>query len=166
MIGLVLMLLSGCGGGQEVTPEAVRAAQAKWDKARVTDYNLEWTSKGARTAHYRVFVRDGSVKAIYSVLPDGREVVAKPAAPKFFSVDGLYTTIFDELGQLKTANPFGLPKGSKAVLRFNPDPTLGYPKSYRRDVLGTPQGLAIDVIRLDIKSTGPVPPPVGEKPDR
>ena len=34
------------------------------------------------------------------------------------------------------------------MLRFTPDPQLGYPRSYRRDVLGTPQVLAIDVTRF------------------
>ena len=165
-IALVGLLgISGCGGsGQEVTPQAVRAAQKIWDQARIRDYDLEWVSKGARNVHYKVFVREGVIQAIYSVLPDRREVVANPAQPKFYSVDGLFITIFDELGQLKTASPFGMPKGSKAVLKFNPDPKLGYPRSYRRDVLGTPQGLAIDVIRLDTHANGPVPLPAGEKP--
>lgn len=165
-IFVLLPLISGCDGGQEVTFESVRAAQAKWDQAGITNYNLEWVSKGPRNVHYRVFVRDSLVKAIYAVLPDGREVVANPAEPKFYGVDGLFITIFDEIGQLKTANPFGLPKGAKAVLRFSPDPKLGYPKSYRRDLLGTPQGLAIDVIRLDLNATGPIPLPEGEPTSR
>jgi hypothetical protein len=33
-------------------------------------------------------------------------------------------------------------------MRFTPDPKLGYPRSYRRNVLGTSLELAIDVIRL------------------
>jgi hypothetical protein len=57
--------------------------------------------------------------------------------------------IDEELAQLDTRAPFGQPKGTKAVLRFAPDPELGYPRSYRRDVLGTPLALAIDVIRLE-----------------
>src|SRR5262249_47666670 len=68
--------------------------------------------------------------------------------PKYFGVDGLFTTIADELAQLKMDRPFGQPKGTKVVMRFTPDPKLGYPRSYRRDVLGTAQGVAIDVIRL------------------
>jgi hypothetical protein len=43
------------------------------------------------------------------------------------------------------------------VLRFEPDPKLGYPRSYRRDVLGTPQALAIDVVRFEPAAT-PVAP--------
>ena len=58
-------------------------------------------------------------------------------------------TIADELAQLGTSTPFGQPKGTKSVLRFTPDPELGYPRRYRRDVLGTPLALAIDVIRFE-----------------
>ncbi len=163
---LPLLLIIGCGSGQEVTQESVRAAQTKWDKAGIKNYNLEWVSKGARNVHYRVFVRDSIVKAIYAVLPDGREVVAKPAEPKFYGVDGLFITIFDEIGQLKTASPFGMPKGVKAVLKFDPDPNLGYPRTYRRDLLGTPQGLAIDVIRLEPNATRPIPLPEGDQTGR
>ena len=54
----------------------------------------------------------------------------------------------DELAQRKSNAPFGQPKGTKSVLRFTPDPKLGYPRSYRRDVLGAPMSLAIDVVRL------------------
>ena len=63
-------------------------------------------------------------------------------------MDGLFLTIADELASLKTDNPFGQPKGTKVVMRFKPDPKLGYPLWYRRDVMGTPQGMRIDVIKL------------------
>ena len=68
-------------------------------------------------------------------------------------MDGLFTTIADELAQLKMDRPFDQPKGTKIVMRFSPDPRLGYPRFYRRDVLGTSQALAIDVIRLIPKET-------------
>ena len=83
-----------------------------------------------------------------AVAPDGRRYELHPAEPRFFGVDGLFTTIADELAQLKSDRPFGQPKGTKVVMRFTPDPKLGYPRFYRRDVLGTSQGLAIDVVRL------------------
>ena len=89
-----------------------------------------------------------------SVASDGRRFEVHPADPRFYGVDGLFTTIADELEQLKSDRPFGQPKGTKMVMRFTPDPQLGYPRSYRRDVLGTSQGLAIDVIRLIPKGAG------------
>jgi hypothetical protein len=155
---VMLALVAGCGG-QEVTPERLKAARQTWQRARIDDYDLEWTSTGARNVHYRVFVRGGTVEAIYSVLPDGREIVAKPGEPKYFGVDGLFRTIDDDLAQLGTANPFGQPAGTKIVLRFKTDPTYGYPISYRCDVLGTPQTRALDVRKFVPNPGRAIPPP-------
>ncbi len=151
--------LGGCGAGREVTPAAIREARGTWLKTGVRDYDLEWTSAGPRNAHYRVFVRDGAVRMIYSVLPDGREFEAKPAEPKFYGVDGLFLVIEDDLAQLKQPRPFGQAKGASTVMRFDPDPTYGYPRSFRRDVSGSPTGLAIDVVRFDPKPPAEIPPP-------
>ena len=54
----------------------------------------------------------------------------------------------DELALLDTDKPFGQPKGTTAVLRFTTDPTFGYLRTYRRDVMGAPSALAIDVLRF------------------
>src|SRR5207249_7466069 len=89
-----------------------------------------------------------------SILPDGKGLAVHPEKPEFYGVEGLFMIIREELAQLKTDTPFGQPKGTKAVLRFTPDPKLGYPRRYRRDVLGSPLALAIDVIRFQ-----PEPPP-------
>ena len=134
--------------GQSVTPAALAAARKAWKEAGIDDYDLEWMASGKMTAHYYVTVRGGQVQKIESIAPDGRRFEVHPAEPRFYSVQGLFTTIADELAQLKEAQPFGQPRGTKAVMRFTPDPKLGYPRSYRRNVLGTTQELAIDVIRL------------------
>jgi hypothetical protein len=166
IVGPVLLLLAlalpGCGGGVTATVDSVKAAEAKWKAAGLRNYDLEWANSGMGTGHYRVFVRDGEVKAIYSVLPGGREVVAKPGAPRMYSVDGLFTTIKDEIAQLDQPTPFGQPKGTSAILKFTPDPELGYPKAYRRDVLGTPKGVSIDVLGLDRDPPPAVPPPAAD----
>lgn len=143
------LALAGCGRGHDVTSESLLSARKAWQKANLENYNLEWTSTGASRGHYRVFVRDGKVKRVISVLPNGKQVEVHPAQPKFYSVDGLLQVIEDELAQLKADRPFNQPKGTKTVLWFSADPELGYPRKYRRDVLGTPQGESIDVIRLD-----------------
>jgi Family of unknown function (DUF6174) len=147
-LALGLVAFSGCGGGQDVTPQALRAARQTWERARLRDYDLEWTSSGAQTAHYRVSVRGGVVASVRSVLPDGREIEARTAQPQSFGIDGLFQILEEELAQRQADQPFGQPPGTTAVLRFTPDPQLGYPRSYRRDVLGVPKGIAIDVIRL------------------
>jgi hypothetical protein len=144
----ILFGVVGCSGGQVVTPKSIASARRVWAQAGIQDYDLEWISSGMITAHYYVTVRGGEVRKVESVQPDGRRFELHPAAPRFFGVDGLFTTIADELAQLKSERPFGQPKGTKVVMRFTIDAILGYPRTYRRDVLGTSQGLAIDVIRF------------------
>jgi hypothetical protein len=134
-----------------VTQQSLAAAKAKWVAVGVHDYDLEWTAIGANRAHYYVTVRGGQVRKVESIAPDGKRYEVHPAETRFYGVDGLFVTIADEMAQLQTDKPFGQAKGTKVVMRFTPDRTLGYPRSYRRDVLGTSQGLAIDVIRLMAK---------------
>jgi hypothetical protein len=155
----LLLALAGCHGGEDVTTRSLQAARRTWQQAGLRDYDLEWTSSGARTNHYRVFVRGGQVKAVYMVQPDGREVVAKSAEPRLFGVEGLFDTIEEELNQAQAEHPFGQSKGVRVVLRFNPDPKLGYPRDFHRDVLGTQQRLGIDVLRLDTHPPASIPPP-------
>ena len=159
LLAIFLTLSGGCAGGENVTAPALKVAKAKWQAAKVTDYNLEWSSSGAREGRYRVFVRGGEVKTIYSVYK-GKEIVAKPGQPRFYGVDGLFLVIEDDLAQMDTASPFGRPKGTSAVMRFEPDPTYGYPKRYVRDVVGTPQGISIDVLKFDPQPDLAIPAPV------
>jgi hypothetical protein len=139
----------GCGGGQDVTPVTIEQAKRLWKEAGIRDYELElnWRT-GPETSHYIVSVKEGEVRQIESVLPDGRRIELHPGAPRYFSVDGLFLTIADELALCKSDRPFGQPPGTKVVMRFKPDPKLGYPLWYRRDVLGTLQSIGIDVIKL------------------
>lgn len=148
-----LATLAGCAGGVAVTPESLREARARWGRANVRDYDIEWACAGPRNAQYIVTVREGRVKTIESLTPDGRRIVVKPFDTRFYSVDGLFMTIDEELAQLDQPSPFGQPKGTKAVLMFSPDPTYGYPKSFRRDVMGSPAALTIDVIRFTPANT-------------
>jgi hypothetical protein len=153
----VLLALSGCAGGEDVTARSIAEARRRWDHAGIRNYDLEWTSSGLSRAHYVVVVRGGEVRSIASILPDGKSMEVHPVEPKFYGVEGLFMVIGDELAQLRTRTPFGQPKGTKAILRFTPDPELGYPRRYRRDVLGTPLALAIDVVRFH-PQPDPVPP--------
>jgi hypothetical protein len=144
----VSLVLSGCLGGVDVTKESIAAARQRWDRAGIHDYDLEWTSAGLSRSHYVVAVRDGQVRSIRSILPDGRAFEVHPAEPRFYGVEGLFMIIADELEQLRLPTPFGQPRGAKTILRFTPDADLGYPRRYRRDVVGAPLALAIDVVRF------------------
>jgi hypothetical protein len=162
-LALGLALVSGCGGGQDVTAQALRDARATWERANIRDYDLEWGSTGAQRNRYRVFVRGGKVKAVHMLRTDGTSAEVHPATPEAFGVDGLFMVLEEELAQVQSERPFGQPKGTSVVLRFTPDPKLGYPRHFHRDVLGTPQAVAIDVLRLTPGVTGEVPrlPPDG-----
>jgi hypothetical protein len=154
---LLALALAGCGG-EDVTQQSLARARQRWERAAIRNYDLEWTSHGLSRGHYVVTVRDGQVRSITSLLPNGRSLAVHPAEPKFYGVEGLFLILGDELAQLRTDTPFGQPKGTKAVLRFTPDPEFGYPRRYRRDVLGTPLALAIDVIRFRPEPPPAVPP--------
>jgi Family of unknown function (DUF6174) len=143
------MATAGCGGGQEVTPESVQAARQLWNRAGIRDYDLDWSVSGRNNAHYLVTVRDGDVRKIESIQPDGRKFPLRSNEAGMFDVDGLFKTMDEELAVCsKAERPFDQPKGTKVVMRFKPDAKLGYPHWYHRNVLGTPASMAIDVNAL------------------
>ncbi len=147
--------ISGCSRGEAPTPESLEQAKALWTKAGVRNYDLEWTVTGAQNNHYLVTVRDGDVRKVESIRPDNKRFALKPADTRFYSVDGLFLTIADELAQLKSDHPFDQPKGTTVVMRFKPDAKLGYPHWYRRDVMGTSLSIAIDVVKLTPEGATP-----------
>ena len=144
----LLLAIAGCAGGEPVTDASLASARRLWDRARVRDYDLEWTSRGQSQAHYRVEVRGGEVRSVEMLQPNGQVTQAHPGNPRFYGVEGLFLTIGEDLAQLRQPEPFGQPKGTRVVLRFSPDPKFGYPRHYRRDVLGTSQAVALDVVRF------------------
>ncbi len=158
LAALMLPVLAGCSGGENVTTRALNKARQLWERARVRDYNLEWITTGARNGHYLVYVRGGKVREIRIVEPDGRQIEAHPGDPSYYGIDGLFRIIEEEQAQCFDDRPFGQPKGAHILLKFTPDPKLGYPRRYRRDVVGSRQGLAIDVIKLDTNPPGAIPP--------
>jgi hypothetical protein len=147
-IPALLVAATGCAGGVYGTPEALEQAKRLWTQAQIRDYDLDWTVKGPNNAHYFVTVRGGEVRRVESVQRDGSKLELHPGEPRFFSVDGLFLTIADEIALLETERPFGQPKGTKVVMRFEPESKLGYPHWYRRDVLGTQLSISIEVNRL------------------
>jgi hypothetical protein len=138
---------AGCSGGQDVTADGIQAARQLWSKAGIRDYELEYTTAPAN-GHFLVTVRGGEVQRVESIQPGGARFDLKPGAPRYYSVDGLFVTIADELAQLEKPNPFEHPKGTKVLMKFKPNPELGYPEWYRRDIMGASQSARIDVIKL------------------
>jgi hypothetical protein len=156
-VGLVLSIAStlGCAGGQPVTPESVEAARTLWKQAGIADYELEWTLSGPNNAHYLVTVQGGTVRKLVLIQPNGDRTERSSFEPRYFGVDGLFLTMADDLVQCTAERPFGQPRDAKVVMRFSPDPKLGYPLWYRRDVMGARQGTKIDVIKLSPVAPSP-----------
>lgn len=150
---LSIFAVAGCAGGENVTSATLKAAKTRWENANVRDYVIEWTSSGPTNARYIATVHDRKVVTVEGVAPDGRRYPVKPAEPRYYGVDGLFLVIADELAQLDLGTPFGRPKGSKAVLKFTTDPEYGFPRRYRRDVVGAPVALGIDVVRFEPATT-------------
>jgi hypothetical protein len=142
----------GCSRGEEATGDAIAQAKARWMKAAIRNYDLEWTVTGPNNAHYYVTVEEGDVRKIELEEPDGTRLEIRSPSPSYFSVDGLFLTIANEITLAKSDHPFNQPNGTKVVMRFQPDPELGYPHWYRRDVMGTPQTVTIDVVKLTPRS--------------
>ena len=138
---------AGCSGGENVTSEKIAAARQLWSKAGIRDYDLEYTTAPA-SGHFLVTVRDGAVKKVEGIGPQGERTELRIAAPRYYSVDGIFTTIADELAQLTQAQPFDQPKGTTIVMKFKPNPELGYPEWYRRDIMGTSRSARIDIVRV------------------
>lgn len=139
---------AGCGGGANLTREAIQSARAVWKRAGIRDYDLIWSCSGIRNARYRVTVRGGEVRRVDAISPDGAEREMHPGDRSAYGVDGLFLMLEEELDQLSAERPFGQPKGSTAVLRLTTDRKLGYPKRYIRDVMGNTKGLEIDIESL------------------
>jgi hypothetical protein len=137
----------GCSGGADVTAPGIKAARELWSKAGIRDYELEYTTAPANS-HFLVSVHDGEVKKVEAIEPGGARIELHPGEPRYYSVDGLFLTIADELAQLDKPNPFEQPKGTRILMKFKTNPTLGYPEWYHRDIMGVSLSARIDVIKL------------------
>lgn len=157
---LAIMLVPGCGEtGDPVNPERIERDAARWAAAGIRDYDLTWQSISSRNQSiYKVFVRGDEVKAVRLIRPDGKAVALKPADTNFYSVEGLFRTLREELAQSQETRPFGQPPGTTVILTMRSDERLGYPTLYRRDIFGVEDRMGIDVIELN-PSTAEIPPP-------
>jgi hypothetical protein len=158
--GLLVTFLIGCGEtGDPLNQARIDRDRALWEKSGPSDYNLEWQSISARNQSiYKAYVRKGKVEAVRLLRRDGKAIALKPADMEFYSVDGLFRTIQEELLQSQETRPFDQPEGTAVVLTIQSDPKLGYPILFRRDIFGVDQRMGIDVIQLE-PTQEPIPPP-------
>ena len=155
MLIVLATIVSGCGRGEPLGPRSLRKARETWLRSGIRSYDVEWTvsgpQTGGRVVHYRIAVRGGLAETVKVAHADGSWTEVNTHKPEYFTIDGLFRTLEEEMDQLDGPTPFGKPKGTSVLLEFTPDDTLGYPRRYRRDVVGVKPGLAIDVIKFDKK---------------
>ena len=91
-----------------------RGRTKNWAAAGIRNYDLEWTASGASSAHYFVTVRGGEVRKVEAVAPDGRKYELHPAEPRFFGVDGLFTTIAESWPSSSRIGRSASPRGPRS----------------------------------------------------
>ena len=131
------------GRTQPVTRELLANARDQWAAANLSDYDMEIDVSGAQTGRYHVVVRGGKLSQITR---DGRP--ADPAEGEYWTVEGLFRTIEEELDLIDHPASGAFSDQRQAWLRIGCHPTLGYPLRYIRQVPGTSLGVQIRVRSL------------------
>lgn len=122
-------------GVPELTEAAIAAAEAQWESAGPASYALRVKIAGRRPGDVECTVENDEVT---SMTRDGR-TPSQRRTWDYWTVPAQFDTIRQDMASAADSNGgFGAPPGSKALLRAEFDPQLGYPKRYRRYVLGTP----------------------------
>ena len=133
---------------QPLTAEALRAAQQRWEKSAVTDYDMELRVFGAQHGVYQIEVRGGRLQ---DITVDGRP--ANPAQGEYWTVRGLFRIMDQEMHL--SASDLGEPKdGGQVLLLARFDAALGHPTRFMRQVPGSGRGVQIEVERLEVRRTG------------
>ena len=134
------------GRTEPVTRERLTAARQQWAAAKLADYDMELDSSGAQTGRYHVEVRGGTLTHITR---NGQP--ADPAQGHYWTVEGLFDTIEEEVDLIEHPSSGSFSQGRQAWLRMRCHPTLGYPLRYIRQVPGTTLGVEMRVRSLEAK---------------
>jgi hypothetical protein len=148
LLAAVLLLASGAGCGRprlpDLTPEALAAARAQWQRAGITAYDLDLVVEGTvlERAGIHVEVRADTVARAE------RDGVAMTGDRSAYTVPGLFTTLARELELKATPSLAGAPEGYQVYVQATFDPVHGYPRHYRRIVGGSNTRVEVDVHRF------------------
>lgn len=133
-------------GIPELTEEAIAAAERLWESEGPESYRLRVRIEGRRPGDVECTVTNGEVTAMTR---DGR-TPSQRRTWDYWTVPAQFDTIRQDMES--AADPrggFGAPPGSKAILRAEFDPHFGYPKRYRRHVLGTPLDVEWEIVEFE-----------------
>ena len=125
---------------ETLTTECLETARAKWDRARIKDYDMTYEMAGGT---YVARVRDGR---IVSLTRDGQPTTSQ--RPEDYTVDGLFEILALELENLNDPrNPFG-GDSQTTLLRVRFDPHHGYLQRYLRALGGTGRSHGIELLKF------------------
>jgi len=117
-----------------LTNENLAEARKRWNSSEPADYDLDIKIGGLRAGSVHLEVRDGKVVAFER---DGRTPAARRTWD-VWTVPGQFEMLDLELAAAsKTTGPFDASPGSRVVQFVEFDPQYGYPRQYRRFVLGS-----------------------------
>ena len=145
-IGLLILLVWVLVMAREsmplLTPESLESAVARWGAEGPASYDLELALSGREQGSILLEVRGGEPTAMKrnGVVPQRRTWE--------------YWTIPEQLAMIEreqTGDPrqlFGVDDRSQVILHAEFDPRFGYPRRYRRQVLGADQEIHWEIVKF------------------
>jgi len=122
----VVYILTHPGAGEPLTEERLAAAEALWKEKGPKSYALDIDVRGL---HHHLEVKDGKV---VSMTTDGKD--ADKRFYDYWSVEGMFQQLSEELSNLQHPETFGVTDPSEVTLLAKFDPRTGYPARFLRHV--------------------------------
>jgi len=143
VLPLLFLLLAGCSRISELTPEALQAAQAQWEKSGPASYRMVVETSGDRmeASKYEVVVKE---KEIVKLERNGSPL--KPeAGGNSYTVEGLFHTMDQEIDLKGKPQLLGAPPGYASYPMASFDASNGHLLQFKRSVGGAKNSIEIDV---------------------
>lgn len=147
MLGLVALVFGLVAMRGEslptLTAETLNEASQRWERDGPRDYDLEVEIRGRQPGHVKIEVRDREVTHMErdGVVPDQRRTW------QYWSVPSQFDTIEQDMSLAQPSGFAGV-AGLRSRLQARFDPQFGYPRHYRRIVLGSDLSLEWEVVRF------------------
>ena len=145
---LLFALTAACNRISELTPEALRDAEARWEKAGPPSYRMavETDSDRMEPSKYEVTVR---AKQIVKLERNG--VALEPeAGSSSYTVEGLFHTMDQEIDLATKPQLLGAPPGYSSYPMASFDAETGRLLRFQRSVGGTKNNIEIKVSRFEV----------------
>jgi hypothetical protein len=148
-VGLVAFTVFSSDRLPALSPQRLEQAEQRWRDHGPKSYRMDIRTGGRAPSQLHVEVRGGEVA---SVLQNGHPL-DQPRTMDPWSVDALLEFMSDELAAaadpVKTAQKFGSPAGATVLQAAAFDEKYGYPRRYRRSVLGTPMDIDWEITKFE-----------------